>query len=99
MKSIDRNFKRTQKQNPALGEYLVLLEVVRGKKYTRRTLRKHLHLLDDKDMDESMKKVLIDHLYEASQKVPEECRNEGKNHSQRSLLTIEDESLQLIKTN
>ncbi len=76
MKSIRNNFYKELKGNPNLGEYPALAKTVRGKNYSRRTLSKNIYLLDDKDIDASMKKSLVDHLYEQTQKLPEECKNE-----------------------
>ncbi len=86
MKSIKANFYKELNKDENIGEYPALVKAVRYEKFKRRTLRKNLHLLNDKDMDESIKKQLVEHLYKESQKDLEESLNGLKNLSHEELL-------------
>jgi len=85
MKSIERNFKKEMRKDKNIGEYPALVRAVRHKQYTRRTLNKNIHLLGDKDIDASMKKMLVDQLYKESQKVLEECINDSEISADKSV--------------
>ena len=49
MRSIERSYKKVQTRNPILGTYPCLAQVVKGKKYSRKSLVKAFTELMPKD--------------------------------------------------
>jgi len=64
MRSLERVFRKIQNENPDLSTFICFALAVEGKSFKRKTIRKHLNaLIDKEDYDLSEKKRLIDHLY------------------------------------
>jgi hypothetical protein len=67
MRSIDRLFIKIKLSNPYQGDILSLFQTVRGKKFTRKAIRKFfLEWIKDNDYDREDLKTLIDQLHIAS---------------------------------
>ena len=63
MRSIERSYKKVQTRNPILGTYPCLAQVVKGKKYSRKSLVKAFTELMPKDeYVKGEQKGLIDYL-------------------------------------
>lgn len=64
MKSIERNFKRIQKDNPLWGSYIVLAETVHGCNYSHDRISRWFNILVDKnEYLQSEKRGLVEYLY------------------------------------
>ena len=78
MKSIRANFDKNKKRNPQYGDYICLMQAIRGKGYTRRTLYSNfMALINSEDYDKEEISTLVDQLHEASKPL-EDCTTEGK---------------------
>ena len=63
MRSIEANYKKVQAHNPNLGTYSCLAQVVRYKKYSRKSLVKAFNdLMPESEYAQDEKKGLIDYL-------------------------------------
>lgn len=82
MRSIEANYKKIQTRNPNLGTYPCLAQVVKDKKYSRKSLVKAFNELMPKDeYVKSEQKGLIDYLENLSRPT-EEGEFRGKNAPQ-----------------
>lgn len=78
MKSIEANFKKRQTINPSFGDYICLMQAVRGQKFTRRTIYTAFKKLISKDdYEPSETSTLVAQLHEASNDA-EECTFQDK---------------------
>jgi hypothetical protein len=81
MRSIEANYKKVQTCNPNLGTYPCLAQVVRYKKYSRKSLVKAFNeLMPESEYAQDEKKELIDYL-ENQTNLAEEGEIRGKNGS------------------
>ena len=63
-RNIEEAFNETKRKHPMLGAYIVLAEIVAGKKYSRRTLNYWLNkLVPKQDYESGEKGDLLDHLF------------------------------------
>lgn len=63
MRSIEANYKKVQAHNPNLGTYPCLAQVVRCKRYSRKSLVKAFsELMPESEYSQQDKKELIDYL-------------------------------------
>ena len=81
MRSIKANYEKVQAKNPNLGTYPCLAQVVRSKKFSRKSLVKAFNeIMPKEEYSESEKKELIDYLEEQTN-LAEEGEIRGKNAS------------------
>jgi len=72
MRSIEANYQKIQARNPSVGTYPCLAQVVRCKKYSRKSLvRAFNKLMPESEYEKDEKKELIDYL-ENQANLPEE---------------------------
>ena len=63
MRSIEANYQKIQTRNPNLGAYPCLAQVVRNKRYSRKSLVKAFNeLMPESEYEKDEKKELIDYL-------------------------------------
>lgn len=68
MKSIQRVFNKTKKENPLLSDYICFTETIMGKKFSKQIITRHFNKLVDKDdYDKKDKKSLLEQLFKLSQ--------------------------------
>ena len=81
MRSIEANYKKVQARNPNLGTYPCLAQVVRYKKFSRKSLVKAFNeLMPESEYAKDEKKELIDYL-ESQTNLAEEGEIRAKNGS------------------
>lgn len=67
MKSIGSHFRKIQQAHPEWGDYVVLIEAVRGKKFSRKAIRLFFNeFIDSEDYDRADVMELINQLHLAS---------------------------------
>jgi hypothetical protein len=82
MRSIEANYKKVQAKNPNLGTYPCLVQVVRCKKFSRKSLVKTFNeLMPESEYAQDEKKELIDYL-ENQTNLVEEGEIRAKNAQQ-----------------
>lgn len=84
MRSIEANYKKIQARNPNLGTHPCLVQAVRYKRYSRKSLVKAFNeLMPESEYDKDEKKELIDYLESQTNLVrgAEEGEIRGKNAS------------------
>ena len=90
MKSIRRNYNEIINGESGVAGYAALARVVKGKGYSRKTIRKNLYLIDEDGFDKPTQTTLIDQLFELSQKDTYEGSNLAENRPDE-LLSGQDE--------
>lgn len=91
MKSIRRNYNEIINGESGVAGYAALARVVKGKEYSRKTIRKNLYLIDEDGFDKPTQTTLIDQLFELSQKDVYEGSNSKKNRPEELLLEGDEE--------
>ena len=67
MRSINVSFRETQRKNPDLGDYICLVQTVRGRGFSPRTIRQFFtKFIPKDDYDHEDLKALINQLHIAS---------------------------------
>jgi hypothetical protein len=67
MRSVKRVFNRIRSENPYWSDYICFAEVVRGRKFSRKTIIRNFNsLVDKEDYARNEKKEIIDFLVELS---------------------------------
>ncbi len=67
MKSIGAHFRKIEQAHPEWGNYVVLIEAVRGKKFSRKAIRLFFNeFIDSEDYDRADVMKLISQLHLAS---------------------------------
>lgn len=97
MRSIERNYKKIQARNPNLGTYPCLAQVVRFRKFSRKSIIKVFNkLMPEDEYEKSEKKELIDYL-EIQSNLSEEGENLGKNAPEAHAIAEVDKIHQLAE--
>ncbi len=77
MRSIENNFRSIQKKNPYWSSYICFVGTIKGRGYTRRSVREAFNKLVDKgDYDEAEKMNIIAELQEFANR-PEDNQKRG----------------------
>jgi hypothetical protein len=67
MKTIGTHFRKIQQEHPEWGDYVVLIEAIRGKKFSRKAIRLFFNeFIDSEDYDRADVMELINQLHLAS---------------------------------